>query len=75
MPNAETTVPPRDERRIEITKHIRVLWGADVETDGETWTGWAVWDDYDEECPVYRTREQAIHFGNLMAVEYADAGL
>ena len=59
-------------QRIEITAHIRVLYGAEVETDGEIWTGWAVWDDYEEECPVYRTREQAIQFAEQTAREYAN---
>lgn len=58
--------------RIEITPHIRVLYGAKVCTDGETWTGWAIWDDHEEFCPVYRTREQAIHFANITAQEYAN---
>jgi hypothetical protein len=68
----QTTIPPRSEQRVEITKHIRVLWGAEVTLNGEpSWTGWGVWDDYAEECAVYRTREQAIHFAKQLATEYA----
>ena len=65
-------MPTETGRRIEITPHIRVLYGAEVETDGEVWTGWAVWDDYEEVCPVYRTREQAIQFAKQTAREYAN---
>lgn len=63
-----TTAPPRDEQRVEITKHIRVLWGAD---DGVL-TGWAVWDDFQDDCPVYRTRDEAIAEARELAREYAD---
>jgi hypothetical protein len=59
-----------NEQIVQITPHIRVLYGATVETDGETWTGWAVWDDYEEVCAVYRTREQAVQFAKQHAMEY-----
>jgi hypothetical protein len=60
-----------EDTRIEITHHIRVLWGAEVEVDGEKWTGWAVWDDYAEECPVYRTSAEAVTAAKQIAAEYA----
>ena len=68
----DRTTPPRDQQRVEITNHIRVLWGAKVRTAGKRWIGWAVWDDYEEECPVYRTREQAIAHAECVAQEYAN---
>lgn len=70
MPSNPETTKPRDEQRIQITPHIRVLYGATVETGGEAWTGWAVWDDYEEVCSVYRSREQAVQFAQQHAAEY-----
>lgn len=58
--------------RIEITPHIRVLYGAKVGRGKRAWVGWAVWDDYDEECPVYRTAQDAVTAAQLLAREYAN---
>jgi hypothetical protein len=60
--------PGRKDQRIEITPHIRVLYGAVV----DDWIGWAVWDDYAEECPVYRTSAEAVSAAKQLAAEYAN---
>ena len=59
-----------DADRIEITPHIRVLYGAVPE--GQTRAGWAVWDDYAEECPVYWNKERAVEAAHELANEYAN---
>ena len=51
---------PNGEGRIEITKSIRVLHCSKP-------AGWAVWDDEDDECPVYSTKEKAIEAANQLA--------
>ena len=57
-------------QRVDITKHIRVLWGA--EPDGVDWIGWAVWDDRQEECAAYRTKAEAVAAARELAREYAN---
>ncbi len=69
MPSDDQTTKPAIQR-IEITKHIRVLWGAHPK--GLDWIGWAVWDDYEEESPVYRTQAEAVAAAREIAREYAD---
>jgi hypothetical protein len=59
-------MPPADQdmSRIEITPRIRVLDAGN--------RGWAVWDDDEEECPLFETKEQAIEEAQGRAKEKAD---
>ena len=71
MTNHQATEPT--DARYEINRHIRVLWGAKVTDSDGRWTGWGIWDDFDDGlAQVYRTLPEALLAAKQLAAEYSN---